>query len=174
MWRIGLAYAMVLLAALASAWVTERLGVHALFGAFLVGALLPKTSPVAEHLIARLRDLLVVLLLPLFFAFTGLRTTVTLTADGATWMAYAAVLGVAIVGKLGGTSVAARMAGMGWREALSLGALMNTRGLMELVILNVGLDIGVLSPPLFAMMVVMAFVTTALTTPLLDRLQRTG
>ena len=108
----------------------------------------------------------------LFFAYTGLRTTVTLTADGATWMAYAAVLGVAIVGKLGGTSVAARMAGMGWREALSLGALMNTRGLMELVILNVGLDVGVLSPPLFAMMVVMAFVTTALTTPLLDRLHR--
>jgi Kef-type K+ transport system membrane component KefB len=164
--------AVVLLAALASAWVTERLGVHALFGAFLVGALLPKPSMVVEQLAGRLRDLLVVLLLPLFFAFTGLRTAVVLTADGATWMAYAAVLGVAIVGKLGGTSVAARVAGMGWRDALSLGALMNTRGLMELVILNVGLDIGVLSPSLFAMMVVMAFVTTALTTPLLDRLQR--
>jgi Kef-type K+ transport system membrane component KefB len=164
--------AVVLLAALASAWVTERLGVHALFGAFLVGALLPKPSMVVEQLAGRLRDLLVVLLLPLFFAFTGLRMAVFLTADGATWMAYAAVLGVAIVGKLGGTSVAARVAGMGWRDALSLGALMNTRGLMELVILNVGLDIGVLSPSLFAMMVVMAFVTTALTTPLLDRLQR--
>ncbi|HEU4722178.1 MAG TPA: cation:proton antiporter [Gemmatimonadaceae bacterium] len=164
--------AVVLLVALGSAWVTERLGVHALFGAFLVGALLPKPSPVVEQLVARLRDLLVVLLLPLFFAFTGLRTAIALTADGATWMAYAAVLGVAIVGKLGGTSVAARVAGMSWRDALSLGALMNTRGLMELVILNVGLDIGVLSPPLFAMMVVMALVTTALTTPLLDRLQR--
>lgn len=166
--------AVVLLVALAAAWVTERLGVHALFGAFLVGALLPKPSPAVDQLAGRLRDLLVVLLLPLFFAFTGLRTAVVLTADGATWMAYAAVLGAAIVGKLGGTSVAARAAGMGWRDALSLGALMNTRGLMELVILNVGLDIGVLSPPLFAMMVVMAFVTTALTTPLLDRLQRPG
>ena len=163
--------AVVLIIALASAWVTERLGVHAIFGAFLVGALLPKSSPVAEQIGGRLRDLLVVLLLPLFFAFTGLRTAVSLSADGATWMAYVAVLGVAIVGKLGGTSVAARVAGMPWRDALSLGALMNTRGLMELVILNVGLDIGVLTPPLFAMMVVMAFVTTALTTPLLDRLQ---
>ena len=160
--------AIALLAALASAWVTERLGVHALFGAFLVGALLPKPSPVVDRVAERLRDVLVVLLLPLFFAFTGLRTTVVLTADGATWIAYLAVLGVAIAGKLGGTSVAARAAGMSWRDALSLGALMNTRGLMELVILNVGLDVGVLSPPLFAMMVVMAFVTTALTTPLLD------
>ena len=163
--------AVVLLVALASAWVTERLGVHALFGAFLVGALLPQ-SPVVEQLAGRLRDLLVVLLLPLYFAFTGLRTAVALSADGAMWLAYVAVLAVAIVGKLGGTSVAARVAGMRWRDALSLGALMNTRGLMELVILNVGLDIGVLSPPLFAMMVVMAFITTALTTPLLDRLQR--
>jgi len=163
--------ALVLLAALAAAWVTERLGVHALFGAFLVGALLPKPSPVLEQLDAKLRDLLVVLLLPLFFAFTGLRTVISLGADVATWAAYAAVLGVAIIGKLGGTSVAARVSGMRWRDALSLGALMNTRGLMELVILNVGLDIGVLSPMLFAMMVVMALVTTALTTPLLDWLQ---
>jgi Kef-type K+ transport system membrane component KefB len=115
--------------------------------------------------------LLVVLLLPLFFAFTGLRTTVALISGGTMWLVCGAILVVAVAGKLGGSAVAARATGMSWRDALSLGALMNTRGLMELVILNVGLDIGVLSPTLFAMMVLMALVTTALTTPLLDALQ---
>jgi Kef-type K+ transport system membrane component KefB len=163
--------ALVMLLALSSAWVTERLGIHALFGAFLVGALLPPSGPLAEALSSRLRDLMIVLLLPLFFAFTGLRTTVSLISGGWLWLVCGLVLLVAIAGKLGGSAVAARAAGMGWRDALSLGTLMNTRGLMELVILNVGLDIGVLSPTLFAMMVVMALVTTALTTPLLDLLQ---
>jgi Kef-type K+ transport system membrane component KefB len=160
--------------ALASAWITERLGIHALFGAFLVGALVPKSGAGAlvELLSSRLRDLMVVLLLPLFFAFTGLRTTMSLISGGTLWMACALVLLVAIAGKLGGSALAARASGMSWRDALSLGTLLNTRGLMELVILNVGLDIGVLSPPLFAMMVVMALVTTAMTTPLLNLLQR--
>lgn len=164
--------ASVISIALASAWLTERLGIHALFGAFLVGALLPKTPRVSEMLDAPLRDLMVVLLLPLFFAFTGLRTSITLIQGGGAWAICALVLLVAIAGKLGGSALAARASGMPWRDALSLGALMNTRGLMELVILNVGLDIGVLSPPLFAMMVVMALVTTALTTPLLGLLGR--
>ncbi len=163
--------AIVMLLALSSAWVTEKLGIHALFGAFLVGALLPPSGPLAEALSSRLRDLMIVLLLPLFFAFTGLRTTVSLISGGWMWIVCGLVLFVAIAGKLGGSAVAARAAGMRWRDALSLGTLMNTRGLMELVILNVGLDIGVLSPTLFAMMVVMALVTTALTTPLLDLLQ---
>jgi Kef-type K+ transport system membrane component KefB len=163
--------AIVMLLALSSAWVTEKLGIHALFGAFLVGALLPPSGTLAESLSSRLRDLMIVLLLPLFFAFTGLRTTVSLISGGWLWMMCGLVLLVAISGKLGGSAVAARAAGMPWRDALSLGTLMNTRGLMELVILNVGLDIGVLSPTLFAMMVVMALVTTALTTPLLDLLQ---
>ena len=164
--------AIVMLLTLTSAWVTQRLGIHALFGAFLVGALLPPSGAIAELLSSRLRDLMIVLLLPLFFAFTGLRTTVSLISGGALWAVCGLVLLVAIVGKLGGSAVAARAGGMSWRDALSLGALMNTRGLMELVILNVGLDIGVLSPTLFAMMVLMALVTTALTTPLLDVLQR--
>jgi len=164
--------AIVMLLTLTSAWVTERLGIHALFGAFLVGALLPPSGPLAEALSSRLRDLMIVLLLPLFFAFTGLRTTVSLISSGSLWLACGLVLLVAIAGKLGGSAVAARAAGMRWRDALSLGALMNTRGLMELVILNVGLDIGVLTPTLYAMMVVMALVTTALTTPLLDLLAR--
>jgi len=163
--------AVVMLLTLASAWITERLGIHALFGAFLVGALLPKSGAMAELLTSRLRDLMIVLLLPLFFAFTGLRTTVSLISGGSLWLVCGLVLLVAIGGKLGGSALAARATGMSWREALSLGALMNTRGLMELVILNVGLDIGVLSPTLFAMMVVMALVTTAITTPLLDALQ---
>jgi Kef-type K+ transport system membrane component KefB len=163
----------VVLLAITSAWITERLGIHALFGAFLVGALVPKSGgAVAGKLSSRLRSLVVVLLLPLFFAFTGLRTTMSLISGGTLWMACGLVLLVAIAGKLGGSTLAARATGMSWRDALSLGALLNTRGLMELVILNVGLDIGVLSPPLFAMMVVMALVTTAMTTPLLNALQR--
>jgi len=164
--------AIVMLLALTSAWVTEWIGIHAMFGAFLVGALLPPSGTLADALSSRLRDVMIVLLLPLFFAFTGLRTTVSLISGGWLWGVCALVLLVAIAGKLGGSAVAARAAGMSWRDALSLGALMNTRGLMELVILNVGLDIGVLSPTLFAMMVVMALVTTALTTPLLDALMR--
>jgi Kef-type K+ transport system membrane component KefB len=163
--------AIVMLLVLSSAWVTERLGIHAMFGAFLVGALLPPSGALVEALSSRLRDLMIVLLLPLFFAFTGLRTTVSLISGGWLWLVCGVVLLVAIAGKLGGSALAARASGMGWRDALSLGTLMNTRGLMELVILNVGLDIGVLSPTLFAMMVVMALVTTALTTPLLDALQ---
>jgi Kef-type K+ transport system membrane component KefB len=164
--------AVILLITLASAWVTERLGIHAVFGAFLVGALLPHKTDVARLLVERLYDAMVVLLLPLFFAFTGLRTALTLISGATLWGVCLAVVLIAIAGKLGGSALAARASGMSWRDALSLGTLMNTRGLMELVILNVGLDIGVLSPTLFAMMVVMALVTTAMTTPALDLIQR--
>ena len=110
--------ALVMLLALSSAWVTEKLGIHALFGAFLVGALLPPSGPLAEALSSRLRDLMIVLLLPLFFAFTGLRTTVSLISGGWLWLVCGLVLLVAIAGKLGGSAVAARAAGMGWRDAL--------------------------------------------------------
>ena len=164
--------AAVLLMTLASGWVTERLGIHAVFGAFFVGALLPRATHTVVALTERLHDVMVVLLLPLFFVFTGLRTTLTLISGGSMWGICAIVILVAIAGKLGGSAIAARATGMSWRDSLSLGALMNTRGLMELVILNVGLDIGVLSPALFAMMVLMALVTTAMTTPLLDALDR--
>lgn len=164
--------AAVLLVTLGSAWITERLGIHAVFGAFFVGALMPRKTGIGQSLIDRLHDVMVVLLLPLFFVFTGLRTTLTLISGGALWGICAIVIFVAVAGKLAGSAIAARATGMLWRDALSLGALMNTRGLMELVILNVGLDIGVLSPTLFAMMVVMALVTTAMTTPLLDALDR--
>ena len=164
--------AAILLLTLGSAWITERLGIHAVFGAFFVGALVPRQDGITRSLTERLHDVMVVLLLPLFFVFTGLRTTLTLIAGSSLWGICAIVILVAIAGKFFGSAVAARATGMSWRDALSLGALMNTRGLMELVILNVGLDIGVLSPTLFAMMVLMALVTTAMTNPLLDALDR--
>jgi len=160
--------AAVLVLAHISALLTEYLGIHALFGAFLAGAVLPKEPAFVRALTGKFEDLTVVLLLPLFFAFTGLRTSIRLVSGGELWAICALVIVVAVVGKLGGSAVAARLTGMGWREAGALGVLMNTRGLMELVILNVGLDIGVISPAVFAMMVLMALVTTFMTTPLLE------
>ena len=164
------ALAMTMLAVLASAWATELLGVHALFGAFLVGAAMPKDEGLVRAILDRLEDAMVVIFLPLFFAFTGLRTRVSLIDGAAAWALCGLLIAVAVAGKLGGTAVAARASGMGWRDATALGVLMNTRGLMELVILNVGLDIGVISPILFAMMVLMALATTLMTTPLLAAL----
>jgi len=161
-------FAAVLLVALASACVTEWLGIHALFGAFLSGAIMPKDRAFVRAILARVEDLVVVLFLPLFFAFTGLRTRIALLSNASMWLACAAVILVAIAGKLGGSAIAARACSVPWREAATVGILMNTRGLMELVILNIGLEIGVVSPALFAMMVVMALVTTFMTTPLLD------
>jgi Kef-type K+ transport system membrane component KefB len=158
----------VMIAVLASAWITERLGIHALFGAFLVGAIMPRTGGLVSGLLARIEDVMVVLLLPLFFAYTGLRTRIGLIGGADMWLLCGLVTVVAIAGKLGGTSLAARASGIGWRESAALGALMNTRGLMELVILNVGYDLGVISTPLFAMMVLMAMATTLMTTPLVS------
>ncbi|HET7769519.1 MAG TPA: cation:proton antiporter, partial [Chloroflexota bacterium] len=156
----------VLLLALASAWITEWLGIHALFGAFLAGVVLPKGRRFVHDLTGKLEDVTVVLLLPLFFAFTGLRTRFDLVS-GDLWTYCALVVVVAILGKFGGSTLAARATGMSWRGAGAVGALMNTRGLMQLVILSVGLDLGVLSPALFAMMVFMALVTTFMTSPIL-------
>jgi Kef-type K+ transport system membrane component KefB len=162
------AVALLLVFAMVCAWATERLGIHALFGAFLAGAILPAHYPFVQQLIAKLEDLTVVFLLPLFFAFTGLRTEIGLLASPEYLLKAALIIVVAVAGKLVGTALAARASGMSTRESLSLGALMNTRGLMELVVLNIGLDIGVIPPTLFAMMVIMALVTTLMTTPLLS------
>ena len=159
--------AALLIFAFASAWTTEWLGIHSLFGAFLAGAILPAHYPFVRELIRRLEDLTVVFLLPLFFAFTGLRTQIGLLDHPEMWIKTLLIIAVAVAGKLGGSALAARAGGMGWRDAASLGALMNTRGLMELVVLNIGLDIGVIPPTLFTMMVIMALVTTFMTTPLL-------
>ncbi|GAB4577940.1 MAG: hypothetical protein Fur0022_06720 [Anaerolineales bacterium] len=160
--------ALILLLVLASSWVTETLGIHALFGAFLVGAIMPKQPDFVHALDQKLHDLAVVLLLPIFFAFTGLRTSIGLVDGAEMWFYCFLIILVAIAGKFGGSSISARITGMPWREASALGILMNTRGLMELVILNIGLDIGVISPALFAMMVLMALITTFMTSPILE------
>ena len=160
--------ALVLLLLLASSWVTEELGIHALFGAFLIGAIMPKHPGFVHTLTEKLNDAAVVLLLPIFFAFTGIRTSLGLVNSGEMWFYFALIISVAILGKFGGSMLAARLTGMSWREAGALGTLMNTRGLMELVLLNIGLDIGVISPALFAMLVLMAIATTFMTSPALE------
>lgn len=160
--------ALVILCVLISAWVAEWLGIHAFFGAFLVGVIMPKHEKFMHTLYEKLNDFAVVLLLPLFFALTGLRASIALLDGWEMWGYFALILVVAIAGKIGGTALAARYGGMSWREAGSLGILMNTRGLVELVLLNIGLDIGVISPALFTMMVLMALVTTFMTAPLFE------
>jgi Kef-type K+ transport system membrane component KefB len=164
------ATAVMLIGLLVSALITEAIGIHALFGAFLLGAIVPHESLLARELTRRLEDFAVVLLLPAFFAFTGLRTEIGLLHTGMDWLFCAAIVLVACVGKFSGSALAARFGGFNWRDACSIGVLMNTRGLMELVVLNVGLDLGVISPRLFAMLVIMAVVTTVATAPLLKLL----
>jgi Kef-type K+ transport system membrane component KefB len=166
------AVAALLMAIMASALCTEWLGIHQLFGAFLLGAVMPKDSAFVDHIKQLFESVTVVLLLPLFFAYTGLRTSIGTLAGPGMWTYTLMVLGGAVAGKAGGCLAAGRLAGMSWRDASALGILMNTRGLMELVILNIGLDIGVISPPVFSMMVTMALVTTLMTTPLLDKVYR--
>ena len=165
-------FAVVCAALLLSALVTERIGVHALFGAFLLGTVIPHNSVLARDIRARCEDLVVVLLLPVFFAFTGMRTQIGLVHGTRDWTACILIVGVASLGKFGGSFLAARWTGLDWREAASLGVLMNTRGLMELIVLNVGLDLGVLSPVLFTMFVFMAVITTLVTTPILHVLTK--
>jgi K+:H+ antiporter len=131
---------------------------------------MPKNQRFVRYIVDRFETVTVILLLPLFFAFTGLRTTIGLLKGHDMWMYCGLIVLVATVGKLGGSMLASRVAGMSLRDAAKLGALMNTRGLMELVILNIGLDIKVLSPTLFCMMVIMALFTTFITTPILDML----
>lgn len=164
--------ALVMVVALASAWVTEQLGIHALIGAFIAGLAMPKSRSFVESITARLEELLGIVLLPLFFAVTGIRTNLGSIEGSSMWLLCAAIVLVATVGKGGGTIVGARAAGLSWRDAASLGVLMNTRGLMELVILNLGLEIGIISLPIFTMMVLMAIITTALTTPALALVRR--
>ena len=159
--------AVIFVALLASALVTEFIGIHAIFGAFLLGAVIPHDSELARDLTRKLNDLVIVLLLPAFFAFTGMRTQIGLVNGASEWLTCGLIILVASLGKFGGSTVAARISGLDWRQAASLGILMNTRGLMELIVLNVGLDLGVLSPTLFAMLVVMAIVTTLATSPIL-------
>ncbi|MFN8498206.1 MAG: cation:proton antiporter [Anaerolineae bacterium] len=160
--------ALILVLVLASAWATESLGIHALFGAFLIGAIMPKEHSFVVTLSDKLEALTVVLLLPLFFALTGLRTSVGLLSGWELWLDTLLIIAVAVIGKLGGAMLAGRATGLSWHDAGVLGILMNTRGLVELIVLTVGLEIGVIGPTLFTMMVIMALTTTLMTTPLVD------
>ena len=160
--------ALMLLLVLVSALCTERLGIHLLFGSFLMGAIMPKEPKFVRYVLDRFETITITLLLPLFFAFTGLRTNVGLARGPEAWGYCALIILVATLGKLGGTMAAARLSGMPLRESVGLGALMNARGLMGFVILNIGLDVKIISPELFSMMVVMALVTTFMTSPLLE------
>lgn len=163
-------FAVILLLVLASSWVTELIGIHALFGAFLFGAIIPRRGGLADALAQKIEDVVVVLFLPLFFAYSGLRTEIGLLDSPGDWLICGVIIIAASAGKFGGSAIAARLTGLPWKEASVIGVLMNTRGLMELIVLNIGLDLGVISPRLFTMMVVMALVTTFLTTPLIERL----
>lgn len=175
--------ALLLVGMLASSYVTEWLGIHALFGAFFAGVIMPKENGFTDDVRRKLQLPVVVLFIPLFFAFTGLRTSIGLISGSEMMLYCALVFLVAVAGKFGGSMIAARVMGTPWREAAAIGVLMNTRGLIELVILNIGLDIGVLTRPLFSIMVLMAIGTTLMTTPILwavhpeyqkERLQRTS
>jgi Kef-type K+ transport system membrane component KefB/nucleotide-binding universal stress UspA family protein len=160
--------AVTILVLLASSWATELIGIHALFGAFMFGAILPKEGGFAHALAEKLEDLVVVVLLPLFFAYSGVRTHLGLLDTWWAWGMCALITANACLGKFGLSTLTARLTGLSWREASALGILMNTRGLMELIVLNIGLDLGVITPTLFTMMVIMALVTTFMTTPLLQ------
>jgi Kef-type K+ transport system membrane component KefB len=155
----------VLVAVLMSALTTKVIGIHSLFGGFTMGVVLSSNGRLNALLIAKFRDIATVLLLPAFFAITGLRTEIGLLENGRDWLIAGVIVLVATLGKFGGTFAAARITGLGWRDASALGMLMNTRGLMELIALNIGLEIGVISPTLFAMMVLMALATTLFTSP---------
>ncbi|RYZ77501.1 MAG: cation:proton antiporter [Proteobacteria bacterium] len=159
--------AVAVLGALASAAVTDLIGIHAFFGAFLFGAVIPHDSLIAREIPERLQDFVAILFLPAFFALTGLKTQLGLLATTADWMICLAIIGLAIAGKFGGAFAGAKFAGKTNREASILGILMNTRGLVELIVLNIGLQVGILTPTLFTMLVIMALVTTFMTGPLL-------
>src|SRR5947208_1940997 len=164
-WALAIVFGGVLLSAIA----TDRIGIHAIFGAFLFGAVMPQRSEFIRELVGKLEDFVAVFLLPLFFAYTGLRTQIGLLSGAPTlWLFCGLILLVAVVGKWGGSAAAAKATGLKWRESLAVGILMNTRGLTELIILNIGLDLGVIPPTLFAMLVIMALVTTFMTTPFLS------
>lgn len=160
--------AIFLLTLIISAYTTEIIGIHALFGAFLAGAIMPDNAKFRAIFIEKVEDVSVIILLPLFFVFTGLRTQIGLINDPYLWKITGLIIIVAVIGKFLGSAIAAKFVGQNWRDSFTIGALMNTRGLMELIVLNIGLDLKVLSPEIFTMMVIMALVTTFMTGPALD------
>ena len=164
--------AIVFILLLLSAYICEVIGIHALFGAFMAGIVMPQEWNFRKIMISKIEDVALVLFLPLFFVFTGLRTEIGLLHDSSLWGMCGIIILTAIIGKFGGSMIAARFTGESWKESFSIGALMNTRGLMELVVLNIGYDLGILSPQIFTMMVLMAIITTLMTSPLLSLINR--
>jgi Kef-type K+ transport system membrane component KefB len=164
--------AIFFLSLIISAYLTETIGIHALFGAFMAGAIMPDNTKFRSILIEKVEDVALVILLPLFFVFTGLRTQIGLLNDLHSWLITGLIVVVAIAGKFIGSALAARFMKQSWKDSLTIGVLMNTRGLMELIVLNIGYDLGVLSPEIFAMLVIMALFTTIMTGPCLDIINR--
>lgn len=166
------AIAIFFLVLLCSSFVTEIIGIHALFGAFMAGVIMPSNPRFRSMFIDKIEDVALVLLLPLFFVITGLRTEIGLLNDSYLWIVTGVIILVAVFGKFVGSAVAAKYVGQSWKDSLTIGTLMNTRGLMELVVLNIGYDLGVLNAEIFAMMVIMALVTTFMTGPVLNIINR--
>jgi Kef-type K+ transport system membrane component KefB len=164
--------AIFFLVLLLSSYTTEIIGIHALFGAFMAGIVMPENRKFKHIFIEKVEDVALVLLLPLFFVFTGLRTQIGLINEPYLWKICGLVILVAIIGKLAGSALAAKFVGQTWRDSLTIGALMNTRGLVELVALNIGYDLGVLTPELFSILVIMALFTTFMTAPALNLIER--
>jgi len=160
--------AFLLLILILSSFATQAIGIHALFGAFIAGVIMPQIPHFRKLLIDKIEDLSVTLLLPLFFVFTGLRTEIGLLNTPHLWFICIAFISVAVIGKFCGGAFSAKILGETWKDSLSIGALMNTRGLMELIVLNIGYEMGILPPPIFVMLVIMALVTTFMTSPLLS------
>lgn len=157
---------------LLSACFAEIIGIHALFGAFLAGVVMPSNKEFKIQLTEKIEDISVMVLLPIFFAFTGLRTQIGLLNNSHLWLICVTIIGFAVAGKFVGSAVAAKLVGQTWKNSFSIGALMNTRGLMELIVLNIGYDLGVLSPEIFAIMILMALTTTFMTGPALNLINK--
>ena len=160
--------ALLFIMLIVSSYTTSIIGIHSLFGAFIAGVIMPTGFSFRKIVIDKIEDVSIVLLLPLFFVITGLRTEIGLLNEGHLWVTFGWILLVAVAGKFGGSALSARIVGQSWKDSLSIGVLMNTRGLMQLIVLNIGYDLGILSPQIFAMMVLMALVTTFMTGPALD------
>jgi len=166
------ALAQLMIFFLASAAITSAIGIFSIFGAFVMGAILHDQKAFCAAVNSRMRDFVAVLFLPVFFTLTGLRTDISSMSDHSAWIVGIVVILVACVGKFGGCCLAGKLSGLNWREAFSVGAMMNTRGLMELIVLNVAYDLGIIPKPVFFIFVIMAVVTTYLTPPVLRYLIR--
>lgn len=160
--------ALLFLLLIVSSYVTSVIGINALFGAFIAGVIMPSSFSFRKIVVDKIEDVSLILLLPLFFVVTGLRTQIGLLNQTHLWITFGWLLLVAVVGKFGGVAIAAKVVGKSWKDSLSIGVLMNTRGLMQLIVLNIGYDLGILTPEIFAMMVLMALVTTFMTGPAMD------